>query len=283
MISLIVATCNRVHELEGLLASLEAQSYQDFEVLIVDQNPDDRLVPILQKHSQLRLRQLRSPLGLSRARNVGLRAAEGDILAFPDDDCWYPEQLLGLVDAWFRGHVEFGALFTTMRCADGKPIGPKRPANACFCTKDNALACVTSINGFLRRAVTDTIGVFDEKLGLGAASKYTAGEDTDYFLRPLRHGCKMWYEPSLWVGHPNLHSLERVRQKSYAYALGSGYVMRIHGYSWRYLAGKLARALGGAAFSLCKGNWVLAQSYMKRAVGQLRGYCCGQRELARIT
>ena len=51
MISLIVATLNRVTELDRLSATLEEQDYLDFEVLVVDQNLDDRLVPVLSPSS----------------------------------------------------------------------------------------------------------------------------------------------------------------------------------------------------------------------------------------
>jgi len=84
MISLIVATVNRVAEFDRLLCSLEEQSYRDFEVILVDQNPDDRLVPVLRRHARLATQHLRSERGLSRARNAGLRAAKGDILASYD-------------------------------------------------------------------------------------------------------------------------------------------------------------------------------------------------------
>src|SRR5271166_4064415 len=103
MISLVVVTLNRVSELERLFASLDKQSYKDFEVILVDQNPD------------LDIRHLRSGRGLSRGRNVGLPFAKGDIICFPDDDCWYPEDLLETVKEWFDSHPEFGALLALMR------------------------------------------------------------------------------------------------------------------------------------------------------------------------
>ena len=49
MISLIVATKDRVAELGRLLGSLENQVYREFEVIIVDQNPDDRLEAVLRE------------------------------------------------------------------------------------------------------------------------------------------------------------------------------------------------------------------------------------------
>src|SRR5271166_3162469 len=110
MVSLIVATVNRVAELDRLLTSLDRQTYKEFEVIVVDQNPNDRLVPLLAKHPRLSIKHLRCERGLSRARNAGLQVAKGEIVAIPDDDCWYPDRLLESVTAWFASHPEFGIL-----------------------------------------------------------------------------------------------------------------------------------------------------------------------------
>ena len=90
--SLIVATKNRTDDLLTLLGSLRSQLMQSFEILIVDQNPDDRLIPVLSQFADLPIRHLHSKPGLSRARNVALPLCTGDIIAFPDDDCWYPSE-----------------------------------------------------------------------------------------------------------------------------------------------------------------------------------------------
>jgi len=81
------------------------QTYANFELIVVDQNDDDRLVPILKDYKEkFSILHLRSKKGLSRARNVGLRYVSGDIVAFPDDDCWYPPDLLERVANFFEEH-----------------------------------------------------------------------------------------------------------------------------------------------------------------------------------
>ena len=93
--SLIVATLGRTTELRHLLESLAVQTHRDFEVIVVDQNPDDRVAQILAPFaSQIRIQRLVAQPGVSRARNLGLKAVSGDVVAFPDDDCWYPSSLL---------------------------------------------------------------------------------------------------------------------------------------------------------------------------------------------
>ena len=279
MISLIVATLNRLTELERLLTSLDAQTLKDFEVIVVDQNPDDRLVPILREHEGLKIRHLRSQPGLSRARNAGLRAAQGEIVAIPDDDCWYPDQLLGDVTDWFASHPGFGILTVTKRSAENKPVGPKWPATARNCARADVWQCAISSAIFMRRSACDAVGDFNEKIGVGAASEYQSGEETDYVLRALERGFQMWYEPSLTVHHPPLDSVDRLRRTSYRFALGTGYVLRIHAYPLRLVAGQIVRSLGGATVSLCRCDLARAHTYLLRAAGQLVGYISGPRAL----
>ena len=283
MISLIVATVNRVTELERLFASLEGQSYKDFEVLVVDQNADDRLLSVLGRHAGLRVRYLRSGKGLSRARNVALPHVMGDIVAFPDDDCWYPDDLLGSVNTWFDSHPGPAGLLTTLRDADGHTIGPRWPTVPRSCTKEDIGVLAISPNGFLRRQAVQAIGCFNEGIGVGADTMYQSGEEFDYFVRPLALGMEIWYEPSLTVHHPNFHTLERMLAKTYTYSMGAGYVIRLHRLSPAYFAERVIRSVGGAVVHLSRGNLRVAYSYLLRTAGYLRGYFFGARDLGRET
>ena len=282
MVSLIVATLDRVEEPERLLVSLENQLCKDFEVIVVDQNTDDRLQPVLQRHVSLSIRHLRSARGLSRARNVGLPFAQGDIIAFPDDDCWYPPQLLAEVAPWFDANPQFGALFTALRDANNRPVGPRRPESPCPASRKNMFAIGISPGAFLRRTVTDAIGPFNENIGIGASTPFQSGEDLDYFLRPLQLGFQMKFEPSLTVHHPSFHASERLERTTYGYALGGAYVLRTHGYPSRYLFSFVIRSLGGAVVSFLKADFQNSRIYLLRAAGQLRGYFWGPRDMARL-
>lgn len=279
MVSLIVGTVNRVAELDRLLTSLEGQTYKEFEVIVVDQNHDDRLVPLLAQHGGLAIKHLRCERGLSRARNVGLRWVKGEIVAIPDDDCWYPEGLLERVVAWFALHPEFGVLNIVKRSAENKPVGPNWPATARHGTKANVWRCAISSAIFMRRSVCVAVGDFNEHIGVGAATKYQSGEETDYVLRALECGFRMWYEPSLTVHHPPLDSPERLRRTTYPFALGAGYVLRLHRYPLHLVVGQIGRSLGGAAVSFLKGDISRTHLYLLRGTGQLVGYISGPRAL----
>jgi GT2 family glycosyltransferase len=146
-------------------------------------------------------------------------------------------------------------------------------------SKENVWVYGVSAAGFVRREVTDSIGRFDENLGMGAATPYQSGEDVDYFVRPLELGWKIGYDPALTVHHPSFHRIDRVRERSYSYALGGGYTLRTHHYPLRMLMESLVRSMGGAVVSFFRGNFLMSQSYILRGAGVARGYFLGPSDL----
>lgn len=101
--SLIMATYSRLHEIRFLLESLTRQTYKNFELIVVDQNPLGYLDEILNEYEgKITIKHLFSEKGLSKARNIGLNAADGDYIAYPDDDCIYPNDLLEKVHNFFQ-------------------------------------------------------------------------------------------------------------------------------------------------------------------------------------
>lgn len=274
MISLVVTSRNRVMEPERFLKGLSEQTYRDFQVIFVDQNPDDRLLSVIQNYGNLPLRYLHAPTekGASRGRNLGMRLATGDIIGIPDDDSWYRSDLLDSVVRWMDQHAAFDMLCTIKRNSGGQPIGPRWPAAACECTRRNIWNTGISSTVFLRRRVCEVVGAFDENIGVGSATKYQSGEETDFFLRAFNRGFRMWFEPSITVYHSDLQPIERLRGKAYPYALGTGYVLRAHGYGFTGLANMVGRSLGGSLLNALRGDGARAYAYAQRAAGELIGY-----------
>ena len=120
-VSLIVATVERVAHVDALLDSLSRQTWRDFDVVIVDQNDDDRLAPVVARHADLLdITRIRSPRGLSKSRNAGLAVARGAIVAFPDDDCRYRPETLARVAEFFATQPEARGLTCRAVAAAGE-------------------------------------------------------------------------------------------------------------------------------------------------------------------
>src|SRR5262245_58658857 len=112
-ISLVLATVGRTTEVERFLRSLEQQTCRDMELIVVDQNEDDRLNEIISTLGSLEIDIVHLRLGdrnLSKARNFGIARARHEVVGFPDDDCWYEKDLVEVVLANLNSHANLDAI-----------------------------------------------------------------------------------------------------------------------------------------------------------------------------
>ena len=257
---LVVATLGRVDELGQLLDSLERQTHREFRVLVVDQNEDDRLDAVLSAHPELALERLGAPTGLSRARNEALPHLRAEVVAFPDDDCTFPDNLLERVAGRLAADPHLDGV--TGRAPDS----PSWKHDAARLTRENLWNRAISFTIFLRRAVVDRVGTFDEALGLPSSS----GEEIDYLIRALVAGARIEYDPTLIVMHP-----EKERDPA---AMGAregtsmGYILRKHRYPALTVARMLIRPAGGALVALLRNDRRRARFHAATLRGRLAGY-----------
>ena len=201
-VSLVMATLGRTAEIDRCVDSLAAQTCQDFELIVVDQNPDDRLVPVVARARELGLycRHLRqSEPNLCMARNAGIAQAIGEIIAFPDDDCWYEPDVVELVLNRFQALSELQGLVICWHEIGEYPAG--RLSFEQFRLFRGIRA--SSITLFFRSECLSRAGSFDTVLGLH--SWYGAGEETDLMLRVLGAGDLVEHAPDIMVHHAVLN------------------------------------------------------------------------------
>lgn len=273
--SLVVATLGRVDELALLLASLLEQPGITIETIIVDQNADDRLVPLLAGHAErLAIRHVRAQVRhSSKARNIGLQHCQGEIVGFPDDDCVYPAGLLAEVARRFADGSGLGVLSGIARSPSGA-VGSGRWSTArAPISRGNVFTTVICFNLFLRRELLMAIGGFDEALGVGAV--YGSCEENDMVLRAVAAGARAIYEPAIGVIHPDKRLTRVALARAFAYGAGFGYVLRKHRYGAATIAIYLVRPVGGALLSLLRGRWLAAGYYLQTLRGRGFGYLCG--------
>lgn len=273
--SLVLATVGRVEELKRFLESVGAQRDAAFELIVSDQNLDDRLVPLLESYGTVfPIKHLRSERGLSRARNAGLRHITGDVIAFPDDDCWYHEGLLRSVAHFLQEHPECDGLSVLPVDAHGEPLRRKWDCSSGLITRENAWSRAVSITMFLRRRVIESVGEFDESLGVGSNGPWQSGEETDYILRGIEREFRFYFEPSIHVCHPRRREAfgAAARAEEYKNSCGMGRVLRKHGCqilptAWKYIV----RPAGGVLISALTGQREKSLFYGAVVRGRLRG------------
>ncbi len=275
-VSLVVATVERVMELDRLLASLADQTYREFDVVVVDQNPDDRLAAVLERYSgafSITYHRAESR-GVSRARNLGEIVAKGDIISFPDDDCWYAPDLLWQVVSFFSDSGQYDGLTGRVVDETGTPSVGCWDKQAGEISRFNEWRRSAESVIFLRRRAFISAGGFDKHLGPGAGTPWGACEGDDLILRALNTGSRIYYDPTLQVFHPATRQLSDPAslQKAYAYSRGMGRVMRLHNYPFWFVSYYCLRSLGGAVAALLKGDRSGAKYYLITLKGRISGW-----------
>jgi glycosyltransferase involved in cell wall biosynthesis len=277
--SLVLSTVGRTAELERFLKALAVQTFREVELILIDQNPDDRLQKVIESYQDpFPLRHLRSARGLSKGRNVGLGHVTGDIVVFPDDDCWYPPDLLMRVCCRLLEHREWdGLTIHSAHSPESKRGGHwGTGVRAGLVTRYNVWQRGTSYTIFLRRQVVERVGQFDESLGVGAGTPWGSCEEMDYLLRALDLGFQIFYDPDFIVYHPGpiqaCHATHQVIAKSYAYALGRGRAVRMRGYPMWFVIAEWARPLGVGLVHLLRGRLGQARVHWAASLGRMQGW-----------
>jgi glycosyltransferase involved in cell wall biosynthesis len=225
--SLITATLNRSKTLEILFTSLVSQSYKNFEIILIDQSDDPEaeknlLMVDYYINKGLDVIYIREKKrGLSRARNIGFLRSTGDVLGFPDDDCWYPDCFLNKVAEIITcQNFEFVCGQYTEPGVINERFSKKGIViNDLYKTK-----YVNSITLFIKRLyIENSSKLFDENLGAGTS--LPTGEETELASRMVLSGKNGKYDPEIIAYHPidrkNFHDRSFILKKEMA----RGYVM----------------------------------------------------------
>ncbi|WP_341577877.1 glycosyltransferase [Microbacterium schleiferi] len=226
LVSIILATWNRAGELRSAVDSVLAQTWANWEVLIVDDGSwdDTRLLAELLASRDPRIRYIpRQHSGVSATRNAGLSQATGDYLTFLDsDNVWEPNFLQDMMIAMSEGDLE--AAFSTLETIDGeKRLFREAPAELRSLENGN----VVDLNILVvRRDVIERIGGFDETLARAV--------DYDLILR-IAQRCTITHVPVLGAIYWNeSHRSDRI---SVSQPLGWNTHVRVKNLlDWRELA-----------------------------------------------
>lgn len=276
--SLIIATFNRMEHHINLLKSLKEQTFRDFEIVVIDQNAHDNLKNCLTadlKDFNLVYLHVKKNMGLSAARNYGMKHASGRIIAFPDDDCWYQPRTLELVYERFSQDDSINTVTGLVTDVDGSfSAGGYMIRNKQVrVSNSNAWWTTNSSSIFIKREVLEAIGEFDENIGLGT-QRYISGEETDLILRIHKLGYKVNYYPEINVFHKRYRGVydKTERKRGYGYGLGMGYVLRKNGYGLDQLIFYSGIHWGKGTLFLLSFRARRALFHYNQAWGRIRGW-----------
>lgn len=202
-LSLILATVGRSDDVQRFVESIIGQTSRTFELIVVDQNQDERLLPSIQlaRAAGLDVQHLRmAQASLSGARNLGLQHASGDVIAFPDDDCWYePDAVAAVCTAFAQQPAWSGVVAQWVEQTAARGGEPAQGELSPAAWRRYRGGDASSISLFIRAAVFKQLGGFDERLGVGRW--FGAGEEIDLIFRALAAGAVLGRCPNARVHH----------------------------------------------------------------------------------
>jgi len=180
-VSVIIPSYNHARYLPEAISSVLAQTFTDWEAIIVDDGSTDNTAEVVAQFTDPRIRYIHQEnRGLSGARNTGIRAAQGDYLAFLDaDDEWEPTFLQRCLDA-LASNGALAGVYTLARFMDetGKVLprfNSEAPSGGAFRERILQGGCFPVHAALVRADVVRAVGLFDTRL--------TSVEDWDLWLR----------------------------------------------------------------------------------------------------
>ncbi|MDL2410708.1 glycosyltransferase [Rhizobium calliandrae] len=234
-ISVVICTRDRGPALADCLRSVAAQRSTPGEIIVVDNSSDGNAKGVCGQFANVRYVHEPQP-GLSHARNAGIRASRLNIIAFTDDDVevhpgWTAEigrafadrdvdALTGLVlparldtaaQCCFQFTMGgFGTTFVPLTF-DRRFFEETRPSGA------HVWKIGAGANMAFQRSVFERVGMFDERLGAGAAG---CSEDSELWYRLLATGGACLYEPRAVVFHHHRSDWQGLKRQIRAYMKG---------------------------------------------------------------
>jgi glycosyltransferase involved in cell wall biosynthesis len=174
-VSVIIPTYNRAHLIRRAIQSVLNQTYQDFEIIVVDDGSTDNTEEVVKSFNDARISYIRheNNKGEAAARNTGIKAAKREYIAFQDsDDESFPQRLEKQIKVFENESLKIGLVYSDMILIDKK--GKKRyikPAE--FSPKDKFIykkalnyerVCIGIGTSLVRKSCFEVVGFFDDKI-----------------------------------------------------------------------------------------------------------------------
>ncbi|MEY4949324.1 MAG: hypothetical protein RL698_1535 [Pseudomonadota bacterium] len=246
MFSVVVCSYNADRTMEPCLQSLQDLPYPNYEVIVVNDGSTDRTLEIARRYEGGRIRIIdQANMGLSAARNVGIEAARGDIVAYTDSDCVVDPDWLTYLSYKFRDGFKAvgGPNFPPPEDAlvpSVVAVSPGGPTHVLL--NDDVAEHVPGCNMAFEKSVLEEIGGFDV---LYAA----AGDDVDLCWRLQNAGYPIGFSPVAVVWHFRRNTVRAYLKQQMGYGKAEALLYFKHPLRFNLLGQSrwLGRIYGGVA------------------------------------
>lgn len=265
-VSVVVASYNGDRILNACLDSLEKLNYPDYEIILVDDGSTDTTPQIAARHPNVRCFRHEKNLGLSVARNTGIAAATGEIIAFTDSDCRAdPDWLFFLVgDLLKSGFAAIGG--PNLLPPEDSPVAaavmvsPGGPAHVML--TDRQAEHIPGCNMAFYKWALEEIGGFDPIFT-------AAGDDVDVCWRLQQAGYKIGFSPGGFVWHYRRSTIRDYLKQQRGYGQAEALLVRKHPEYFNALGGSIWR---GRIYTSAKLGLQLRQPIIYRGLFGSAGF-----------
>jgi GT2 family glycosyltransferase len=226
-----VCTHERADDLVRCLDALRRLPADGQDVLVVDSGPRTEATrDVVARFPGVRYLREDRP-GLDRARNRALREAQGDVVAFTDDDAIVDAAWLRSLRATFTDRLVLAATGLTLPAELETPAQIEHERFSTFsrgfhrkvfeATSRSPGAAGNpgaGVNMAIRKSAPDLVGPFDEALDAGTPTR--SGGDAEYFARVLSRGYRIVYEPRALSFHRHRRTRRELRAAFFGYGVG---------------------------------------------------------------
>lgn len=201
LVTVVIPTYNHAHFLREALQSVCAQSFFEWEVVVVNNYSEDDTVAVVESFAdpRIRLENFKNNGVIAASRNRGIDLARGRYVAFLDsDDLWYPDKLLRCVPHLDQGAdlVCHGLRYVGRRDGD-MYCGPQRRAT--FDALLDEGNCITPSATVVRKDILESVGAFSEDPAI------VTSEDYHLWLKLAKAGTRMRFIKEI-LGKYRIHS-----------------------------------------------------------------------------
>jgi GT2 family glycosyltransferase len=212
-VSVVVCTYNGSRTIRRCLSGLSQLDYPDYEVIVVDDGSTDGTAEIVGRYDEVRLIRTDNH-GLSSARNTGMRAATGRIIAYIDDDAWPDPHWLRYLAHTFTTSDHAGVGGPNLVPPDDRPVAqcvagsPGGPTHVLL--TDRVAEHIPGCNMAFRAELLRGIGGFDRRFRI-------AGDDVDVCWRLQQQGHTLGFHAAAVVWHRRRDSVKGYLRQQFNY------------------------------------------------------------------
>jgi GT2 family glycosyltransferase len=235
-VSVVVASYNGERTLKACLDSLERLNYPDYEVILVDDGSSEATRQIAFAHPKVRYFRHEKNLGLSVARNTGIAAATGEIIAFMDSDCRADEDWLYYLVGDLLGSEFAGIGGPNLLPPEDSLVAaavmasPGGPAHVML--TDRRAEHIPGCNMAFYKWALAQVGGFDPIF-------HKAGDDVDLCWRLQQAGLKIGFSPAAFVWHYRRSTIGAYLKQQRGYGEAEALLVRKHPECFNSFGGNL--------------------------------------------